>query len=140
MQKRCFKCKKKKDIQFFYRHPQMGDKHLGKCKSCTKKDVSGNYRKNREHYIQYEKARWKNPERRKKSAQYLKNRRLKNPGKNKARAKVSNGLRNGKIKKEPCQICGNQKVEAHHPDYRRPLFVQWLCRTHHLAIDGKQSF
>ena len=37
----------------------------------------------------------------------------------------------GKIKKQPCEVCGEKNTHAHHPDYSKPFEVMWLCPIHH---------
>jgi hypothetical protein len=46
-------------------------------------------------------------------------------------------IRSGRLKKQPC-FCGNQKVEAHHEDYTRPLKIIWLCKKHHVMADKER--
>jgi len=48
-----------------------------------------------------------------------------------ARQAVGIALRSGRLTKQPCEVCGAKKVDAHHDDYSKPLEVHWLCRTHH---------
>ena len=38
--KKCFRCGIVKELSHFYKHKQMGDGHLNKCKECTKKDTA----------------------------------------------------------------------------------------------------
>lgn len=134
--KTCFKCKKSKSLSQFYRHPEMGDGRLGKCKACTKKDVSTNYRDNIDHYKAYEISRFHTPKRKEAALKYQRNRRAKFPGKTKARFAVSNAIRDGRLTRKPCEVCG-KKAQAHHYDYRKKLSVQWLCFKHHREAHGQ---
>jgi len=129
--KRCFKCGRRKPLRFFYEHPKMSDGRLGKCTSCAKRDVRENRLAKIEHYREYERERFKNPERRAYVFALAKEYRRKYPGKTRCRNKISIALRDGKLERQPCLTCGSWKSEAHHPDYRRPLFVEWLCIKHH---------
>ena len=36
-------------------------------------------------------------------------------------------MRDKHIIKQPCEVCGEEKAEAHHDDYDKPLEVRWLC-------------
>jgi hypothetical protein len=44
----------------------------------------------------------------------------------------------GRLRREPCRLCGARRVEAHHPDYTRRLHVVWLCRSCHLRVSAEE--
>lgn len=60
--------------------------------------------------------------------------RKRNPKSYIAHLAVGAALRHGVIERQPCEVCGVEKSEAHHPDYERPYDVTWLCRKHHKAV------
>ena len=64
---------------------------------------------------------------------YKKEWREKNIAKNAAHLAVHHALEDGKLLKQLCWICGEQKSEAHHASYAEDmrLCVTWLCRKHH---------
>lgn len=66
--------------------------------------------------------------------------RQENPAAYRAHSAVSNAVRDGRIEKKPCEICGSEKVHAHHHDYARPLDVQWLCALHHHRLHADAGF
>lgn len=49
----------------------------------------------------------------------------------KARSILNHYLRDNNIHRQPCEICGNKKAEAHHDDYDKPLEIRWLCFNCH---------
>lgn len=52
-----------------------------------------------------------------------------------ARASVRRAIVTGRLKTEPCEVCGaSDIVTAHHHDYSRHLDVVWLCYRHHVAL------
>lgn len=142
-EKTCFKCGATKPITEFYVHPAMGDSRMNKCKGCTRADVQFNYRANIEHYKAYEKERAMLPHRIAMRAKYQKTESGKqairraqnkyaesNPVKRRAQVAVCNAVRDGRLVRQPCEICGST-AQAHHDDYSKPLDVRWLCSTHH---------
>jgi hypothetical protein len=128
--KRCFKCLETLPLEAFYKHGQMPDGHLNKCKECTKKDVTANRLARIEYYRSYDKRRASLPHRVAARTEYTQRYRELFPKRTFANYSVNNAIRDGKLKRCPCFVCG-EKAVAHHPDYDRPLDVVWLCQVHH---------
>lgn len=126
--KECFKCGKTKPLVDFYKHKDMADGHLNKCKDCGKSDVRSNRQKNVEYYRDYDRNRGS-----RQGKEYLSSYRERYPNKYKAHSTVSNAVRDGKLTKNPCEKCGEEPVHGHHDDYLKPLEVRWLCPVCHKA-------
>ena len=147
IKKTCFKCDIEKPLSEFYKHKQMADGHLNKCKDCAKKDVSSNYRENIDHYKEYERARaglahrvqarldYSLTEQGKAAGNRAKTTWTKrNPIKRMASIIVGNAVRDNKlIKPDFCSVCfsKSKKIHGHHDDYAFPLVVRWLCPACH---------
>ena len=139
----CFKCDTKKPLSEFYKHPQMADGHVNKCKACNKIDTKKNYRKNIDYYKEYEKARAGLPHRVSARKDYSLTEEgkkvgnksksewsIRNPIKRMASQIVCNAVKKGTIKKQDhCEDCGTTpiRLHGHHDDYAYPLVVRWLC-------------
>jgi hypothetical protein len=131
MKKICFRCGETKSLSEFYKHPQMSDGYLNKCKACTKSDVRANRVNNREYYRQYEKTRSKTTHRKQVIVSTQRRQRAANRQKGIAWSRVGHAMRRGSIAPKDCELCGCDKTEAHHDDYSKPLMVRWLCRRCH---------
>lgn len=130
--KTCFKCRKEKPLCEFYKHKNMSDGHLNKCKECTKRDSKITREANIEYYREYDRARGN-----RQSKDYHKRYNENNPEKYKARTIISNSIRDGWLEKpENCSLCGEYSkiIHGHHPDYNLPTFVKWLCPSCHRSM------
>jgi hypothetical protein len=131
--KECFKCKQAKPLDEFYKHSQMGDGYLNKCKECAKSDATNHRLANLEKVRAYDKQRAALPHRRDLAAKVNKLWYQEDKRRKAAHNAVIRAVRKGVLTPEPCVRCGNQKSLAHHEDYDKKLEVMWLCQPCHKA-------
>lgn len=125
--KKCFKCNAEKPLSMYYKHRQMADGHLNKCKECTKKDTVNNRNNRIEYYREYDRGRGN-----RQGYGYVKHYRGKYPRKHAAHKAVYNAIKSGVLIPQNCEICNSsENIHAHHDDYARQLDVTWLCCACH---------
>ena len=155
----CTKCKIEKELSEF--HVQAAGKfgRKGSCKECSSKyfikyrsipevkDAKKKYdsqphvmAKKRKSSYAYSKTEAGDKNRRdyrctdtgkSSTAKSVERDRIEHPEKHRARQLAYNARRRGELIREPCEVCGDVKVHAHHDDYAEPLKVRWLCNSHH---------
>ena len=115
------------------------------CKAHWKIKVRRSRKKNSEHYKEYDKARADRPDRVKARRAYQKTEAGKQSlakAKKKwlrrniltraAHVMLGNAVRDGRVIKGPCEVCGStERIHGHHEDYAKPFDVRWLCPKHH---------
>lgn len=127
----------------FYQHTNGTIHH--DCKDCWKAYVRRNRLVRVDQYREYEKGRANLPHRVTARMEYAatpegraalnRGRRTyleRYPLKRAAHIATGNAIRDGRLVRQPCEVCGS-RAEAHHDDYSKPLDVRWLCKTHHTA-------
>ena len=62
-----------------------------------------------------------------------------NQHKIKARGMIAQAIKHGGLERLPCVCCGDEKSEAHHKDYLKPMDVIWLCSLHHKRHHAENS-
>ena len=87
----------------------------------NKKEYMKQWRENNKESIRESRKKWN----------------LNNPEKYKAQRMVEHKVESGIIKRLPCEVCGDIKSQAHHPDYLKPLDVIWLCQIHHKQLHAR---
>jgi len=156
MNKKCVKCKETKPISEFYSDPRAKDKLCYYCKKCSYDKCLAYRKKNRDKFLNklkeyhdahQEEARQYRIANKAKESAYGKLYRLKH----KKEKSIYNKryMKDNKLKinahhlanmyflkykskrKKYCEFCGDISNIKHHPDYNKPLDVQWLCHSCH---------
>lgn len=139
--RQCRTCGESKPLMDFY--SQTNGNLQRDCKECWKAYVKANRLARADQYREYDRGRASLPHRVEAREAYAQtdggrangNRAKRaylerNPAKRAAHIAAGNAIRDGKLIRHPCEVCG-AKAQAHHDDYSKPLDVRWLCSTHH---------
>lgn len=149
----CKECGRKKSENDFTIACKRGSKvyYCSYCRECDNERRTKRYYKNHSHELEFRreyyrnnKDKWKghndlteNEKARKIELQ--RERRARDRRKSKAYKAIAKAIKNGElVPSSKCQKCGNgkNKIVAHHPDYNKPLFVEWLCEACHMSLHG----
>ncbi|KKM14635.1 hypothetical protein LCGC14_1704220 [marine sediment metagenome] len=127
--KHCNTCDTSKQNDDFHKRAASIDGLAARCKSCQSE--YDKTRANKPHRImarrEYARTEAGKQAATKAKVSYIQ----RNPTKRQAHNQVANALRDGRLEKQPCEVCGEKEVHAHHDDYAKPLDVRWLCNKHH---------
>jgi hypothetical protein len=127
----CYRCHEFKDEFYFYVCPSLDRGYSTYCKICDSERARENYLKNPNKKKTQVNLYFKTDEGKKTWNRASKRSRLLHPEKWNARYLVKRAIAKGIIVKQPCFICGETDVQAHHEDYSKPLEVIFLCRNCH---------
>lgn len=100
------------------------------CKVHWRERVKSNRSQKIDYYRAHDRARgFRGP------ADLTRRYKLQHPERRAAQITLNNAIRDGRVTPWPAcshpEGCERKTVEAHHPDYSRPLDVVWLCPAHH---------
>lgn len=135
----CKDCGSVKPEKMFYKT------NKSRCKECVKKRARDHRSANLEKYRAYDRKRSSQKDRIDAREAYARSTKGKlkllaaktawaerNKDKRKAHVITGNAIRDGRLIKQPCEVCGTtESIEAHHDDYSKPLDIRWLCTRHH---------
>lgn len=135
--KQCTKCKRILYVAMFYPDPTKKDGLTSWCKECRSE-----YKKANRDICNKNNLDWK-----KRNSEKLKiihstndkKYKTKYPERYRAQLIFKAALKSGKIKRQPCEICGDPNSQGHHEDYDKPLDVLWRCDKHHKKLHKEKK-
>lgn len=142
--KTCRICKVPKPLEQFPKRPKMKDGHRTECIECTRAAHLRRHHALMENSFYAERQRkvWRERAERARllgtasptNRNSVKRWQVKNRHKSRCHLAAHRAQRKGLlIKPKSCEGCGatDRPLEKHHPDYSKPLTVEWLCPKCH---------
>lgn len=144
-EKGCSRCMERLSVDYFYQQPASADGYMHICKDCHKSAVRARRVERLDYYREYDRKRADKPHRVRARREYVqtdagkearrkatRSYRERNPMRKAAHHAVGNAIRDGKLVRQPCEVCqSTDRIHAHHDDYTKPLDVRWLCEPCH---------
>ncbi len=116
MKLKCSKCKEFKTPENYARRPLQVRGYDYYCKGCRKEFVKTSRGKVLRKLANQRQAEL-------------------HPKRMVATEKIRRMVEQGKLKKEPCFLCGTTiRIQGHHINYDFPHKVIWLCQKHHASV------
>ena len=139
--KRCTKCKETKPFSGFHPDKRNKDGLQSHCRLCCNRSRK-RYSQTKEGKISHRRACKKYSQTKEGKESHQRNTQIHNdkyPEKYAARWAISNAIATGKITRPTiCPSCSTEIfVEAHHPDYDKPLDIDWACSECHREIHNE---
>ncbi len=147
MTQRCTSCRIDKALTDFAINRAKNSGRNNACKECDRKRVAAAKEADPVAKLERDRIRyWKDPEAQRAAKREIfhrdpaaakqknKQRQIAGGQKHRARRKVADSVRRGKLLRPAvCSKCGesNLRIDAHHADYGKPLEITWLCTRCH---------
>ena len=138
----CTRCGKRKPCLQFNKRRASSDGLQPNCRKCTReKDQWNAARPEVKAQVKRNVAKFfARPENANKRTEYTRKHNQKYPEKTVSRQALLNAVRDGKLIRQPCSVCGKPNADAHHDDYSKPFEVRWFCTKHHREIAHQNKF
>lgn len=128
--KHCNTCATDKPKTEFHTRKASKDGLSPKCRTCAK--AYDDARLQKPDRVEMRKAYAKTPQGIERGNKSKNAWAARNPKKVHASNTVANAVRDGKMTRKPCEVCGSTyRIHGHHDDYDKIYDVRWLCSEHH---------
>ena len=136
-EKVCSVCGAVKKFTDYQKRQRSFDGVTAACKFCLRQRDQARYKGERRKRLSDHRRYMQTATGKEAHKQATKKWQSKNKEKRACHVLFGTAMKQGRIKKKSCEVCGEREVHGHHNDYAQPLVVRWLCSKHHVELHRK---